>query len=215
MVLSAAATCISVLIMKCKLILFVLVIVALSYITVSGMRIASLKDEAAKYKNNTEVLLEDVERYRVLDSLSGARVESLELTVKEYERYRAEDARLIKALRAKNRDLAAVASTQTQTNIALQTIARDTVVIRDSVEVKAKAVYCGDPWYDFRGVLAGEEFTGELVCRDSLLVAETVKRGRFLGFLWKTKRIRDRRLDVVSRNPHTEIMGIEHIVIER
>lgn len=201
--------------MKCKLILFILVIAALSYITVSGRRIASLKDEAARYKNNTEALMEDVERYRVLDSLSGARVESLELTVKEFERYRAEDARLIKALRAKNRDLAAVASTQTQTNIALQTIARDTVVIRDSVEVKAKSVYCGDPWYDFRGVLAGEEFTGELVCRDSLLVAETVKRGRFLGFLWKTKRIRDRRLDVVSRNPHTEIMGIEHIVIER
>lgn len=173
------------------------------------------KQERDRYRNNTDALLEDIERYRVLDSLSGARVESLELTVKEFERYRAEDARLIKALKAKNRDLAAVASTQTQTNIALQTIARDTVIIRDSVEIRAKAVYCGDPWYDFRGMLAGEEFTGELVCRDSLLVAETVKRGRFLGFLWKTKRIRDRRLDVVSRNPHTEIRSVEHIVIEK
>lgn len=186
-----------------------------SLITIQSRRIDSLTKEREKYRNNTEALLEDVERYRVLDSLSGARVESLELTVKEYERHRAEDARLIKALKAKNRDLAAIASTQTQTNIALQTIARDTVVIRDSVEVKAKSVYCGDPWYDFRGVLAGEEFTGELVCRDSLLVAETVKRGRFLGFLWKTKRIRDRRLDVVSRNPHTEIRSVEHIVIEK
>lgn len=171
--------------------------------------------ERDRYRNNTDALLEDVERYRVLDSLSGARVESLELTVKEFERYRAEDARLIKALKAKNRDLAAIASTQTQTNIALQTITRDTVIIRDSVEIKAKTVYCGDPWYDFRGVLAGEEFTGELVCRDSLLVAETVKRGRFLGFLWKTKRIKDRRLDVVSRNPHTEIRSVEHIVVEK
>lgn len=171
--------------------------------------------ERDRYRNNTDALLEDVERYRVLDSLSGARVESLELTVKEFERYRAEDARLIKALKAKNRDLAAIASTQTQTNIALQTITRDTVIIRDSVEIKAKTVYCGDPWYDFRGMLAGEEFTGELVCRDSLLVAETVRRGRFLGFLWKTKRIRDRRLDVVSRNPHTEIRSVEHIVVEK
>ena len=173
------------------------------------------RQDRDRYRNNTDALLEDVERYRVLDSLSGARVESLELTVKEFERYRAEDARLIKALKAKNRDLAAIASTQTQTNIALQTIARDTVVIRDSVEVKAKAVCCGDPWYDFRGMLAGEVFTGELVCRDSLLVAETVKRGRFLGFMWKTKRIKDRRLDVVSRNPHTEIRSVEHIVIEK
>lgn len=173
------------------------------------------RQERDRYRNNTDALLEDVERYRVLDSLSGARVESLELTVKEFERYRAEDAKLIKALKAKNRDLAAIASTQTQTTLALLTIARDTVVIRDSVEIKVRTVYCGDPWYDFRGMLAGEEFTGELVCRDSLLVAETVKRGRFLGFLWKTKRIKDRRLDVVSRNPHTEIRSVEHIVIEK
>ena len=198
-----------------KAIIFVLVIAALSYITVSGMRIASLKDEAARYKNNTEALMEDVERYRVLDSLSGARVESLELTVKEYERYRAEDARLIKALKAKNRDLEAVASTHTNTVIDLHTVVRDTVVIRDSVEVKAAVVHCGDPWYDFDGMLAGDEFTGELVCRDSMLVAETVRRGRFLGFLWKTGKVKDRKVDVVSRNPHTEIMGIEHIVIER
>lgn len=201
--------------MKERLAYLAMILAGLVAIILLSGQLDRTRQERDRYRNNTDALLEDVERYRVLDSLSGARVESLELTVKEFERYRAEDARLIKALKAKNRDLAAIASTQTQTNIALQTIARDTVVIRDSVEIKAKAVYCGDPWYDFRGMLAGEEFTGELVCRDSLLVAETVKRGRFLGFLWKTKRIKDRRLDVVSRNPHTEIRSVEHIVIEK
>ena len=201
--------------MKERLAYLAMILAGLVAIIFLSGQLDRTRQERDRFRNNTDALLEDVERYRVLDSLSGARVESLELTVKEFERYRAEDARLIKALKAKNRDLAAIASTQTQTNIALQTIARDTVVIRDSVEVKAKAVCCGDPWYDFRGMLAGEEFTGELVCRDSLLVAETVKRGRFLGFLWKTKRIKDRRLDVVSRNPHTEIRSVEHIVIEK
>ena len=201
--------------MKERLAYLAMILAGLVAIIFLSGQLDRTRQERDRYRNNTDALLEDVERYRVLDSLSGARVESLELTVKEFERYRAEDARIIKALKAKNRDLEAVASTQTQTNIALQTIARDTVIIRDSVEIRAKAVYCGDPWYDFRGMLAGEEFTGELVCRDSLLVAETVKRGRFLGFLWKTKRIRDRRLDVVSRNPHTEIRSVEHIVIEK
>jgi len=201
--------------MKERLAYLAMILAGLVAIIFLSGQLDRTRQERDRYRNNTDALLEDVERYRVLDSLSGARVESLELTVKEFERYRAEDARIIKALKAKNRDLAAVASTQTQTNIALQTITRDTVIIRDSVEIKAKTVYCGDPWYDFRGMLAGEEFTGELVCRDSLLVAETVKRGRFLGFLWKTKRIRDRRLDVVSRNPHTEIRSVEHIVIEK
>ena len=201
--------------MKERLAYLAMILAGLVAIILLSGQLDRTRRERDRYRNNTDALLEDVERYRVLDSLSGARVESLELTVKEFERYRAEDARLIKALKAKNRDLAAIASTQTQTNIALQTITRDTVIIRDSVEIKAKTVYCGDPWYDFRGVLAGEEFTGELVCRDSLLVAETVKRGRFLGFLWKTKRIKDRRLDVVSRNPHTEIRSVEHIVVEK
>lgn len=201
--------------MKERLAYLAMILAGLVAIILLSGQLDRTRRERDRYRNNTDALLEDVERYRVLDSLSGARVESLELTVKEFERYRAEDARLIKALKAKNRDLAAIASTQTQTNIALQTITRDTVIIRDSVEIKAKTVYCGDPWYDFRGMLAGEEFTGELVCRDSLLVAETVRRGRFLGFLWKTKRIRDRRLDVVSRNPHTEIRSVEHIVVEK
>lgn len=201
--------------MKERLAYLAMILAGLVAIILLSGQLDRTRQERDRYRNNTDALLEDVERYRVLDSLSGARVESLELTVKEFERYRAEDARLIKALKAKNRDLAAIASTQTNTVIELHTNVRDTVVIRDSVEVKAKAVCCGDPWYDFRGMLAGEEFTGELVCRDSLLVAETVKRGRFLGFLWKIKRIKDRRLDVVSRNPHTEIRSVEHIVIEK
>ncbi len=201
--------------MKYKLILLVLVVAALSYITVSGMRIASLKDEAARYKNNTEALMEDVERYRVLDSLSGARVESLELTVKEYERFRADDAALIKQLKQRNRDLVAVNKTQSQTIIDLRAIPRDTVVVRDSVRIPAVAVHCGDAWFDFDGILTADQFTGKLTNRDSLLLAETVKYRRFLGFLWKTRKVEDRQLDVVSKNPHTEIMGIEHIVIEK
>lgn len=199
--------------MKKNIIFCVIIIAALFLVAVREKHLANIKAEAARYKSNTEALMEDVERYRVLDSLSGARVESLELTVKEYERYRAEDARLIKALKAKNRDLAAVASTQTNTVIDLHTVVRDTVIIRDSVEVKAAVVHCGDPWYDFDGMLAGDEFTGELVCRDSLLVAETVKYKRFL--FWKTRKIKDRELNVVSRNPHTEILGVEHIIIEK
>ena len=157
-----------------------------------------------------------MERYRVSDSLSAARVESLELTVKEYERFRSEDAELIRQLKARNRDLATVNKTQSETIIDLRATPRDTVVIvRDSLVTPAVAVHCGDAWFEFDGLLTGDEFTGTLRNRDSLLLAETVKYRRFLGFLWKTRRIEDRQLDVVSRNPHTEIMGIEHVTIER
>lgn len=178
--------------------------------------IEQLKAERDRYKGNTETLLTDVETFRVRDSLSAARVQSLELTVKEFERFRAEDAAIIRELKNKNRDLSQVNETQSQTIIDLLAIPKDTVVIvRDSIRVPAVAVHCGDAWYDFDGVLTAEQFTGKLTNRDSLLLAETVKYKRFLGFLWKTRRVQDRQLDVVSRNPHTTILGLEHIVIEK
>ena len=178
-------------------------------------KIEQLTGERDKYRNNTTALLIDVETYRVRDSLSAARVQSLELTIKEYQRFRADDAALIRELKAKNRDLAAVNKTQSQTIINLQAIPRDTIVIRDSVQVPAVAVHCGDAWFDFDGVLTPDEFTGTLANRDSLLLAESVRYKRFLGFLWKTKQVKDRELDVISRNPHTTILGIEHVVIEK
>lgn len=187
----------------------------LCLVSAQHRRIKELTADRDRYQNNTETLLADVETFRVRDSLSAARVQSLELTIKEYQRFRADDAALIRELKAKNRDLAAVNKTQSQTIINLQAIPRDTIVIRDSVQVPAVAVHCGDAWFDFNGVLTPEEFTGTLANRDSLLLAESVRYKRFLGFLWRTKQVKDRELDVISRNPHTTILGIEHVVIEK
>ena len=186
-----------------------------SLITIQARRIDSLIKERNKYQRNTETLLSDVERFRVRDSLSAARVQSLELTVQEFERFRAEDAALIHSLKKRNQDLASVNATQSQTIINLQAIPRDTVIIRDSIKIPAVAVHCGDAWFDFDGLLTADEFTGTLANRDSLLIAETVQYKRFLGFLWKTHKIKKRELDCVSKNPHTEILGLEYIVIEK
>lgn len=199
-----------------KIVAVVAVILAATIAVIWADRtIDRLTAERDRYKGNTETLLSDVEHYRVRDSLNAARVQSLELTVKEYERFRADDAALIKELKQRNRDLAAVNKTQSQTIIDLRAIPRDTVVVRDSVRVPAVAVHCGDAWFDFDGLLTEKEFTGTLANRDSLVIAESVKYKRFLGFLWKTRKVEDRQLDVVSKNPHTELMGVEYVVIEK
>lgn len=178
--------------------------------------IDNLKQERNRYERNTESLLLDVTQYKIRDSLNAAKVGALELTIREYERFRADDAALIKELKQRNRDLAAVNKTQSQTIIDLRTTPKDTVIItKDSLVVPAVKIHSGDAWYDFDGLLTKEEFTGTLQNRDSLVVAETVKYKRFLGFLWKTKQIKDRQVDVVSKNPHTEILGVEHITISK
>lgn len=178
--------------------------------------IDNLKQERNRYERNAESLLLDVTQYKIRDSLNAAKVGALELTIQEYERFRADDAALIKELKQRNRDLAAVNKTQSQTIIDLRATPKDTVIItKDSLVVPAVKIHSGDAWYDFDGLLTKEEFTGTLQNRDSLVVAETVKYKRFLGFLWKTKQIKDRQVDVVSKNPHTEILGVEHITISK
>ena len=177
-------------------------------------RIKQLDAERDRYAGNTAALLSDIERYRVRDSLNAARVQSLELTVKEYERFRADDAALIKQLKQRNRDLAAVNKTQSQTIIDLRATPVDTVVlVRDSIITPAVAVHCGDAWYNFDGILTKDEFTGKMEHRDSLLLVESVRYKRFLW--WKTKRIKDRQLDCVSKSPHNSIIGLEYVVIEK
>ena len=59
------------------------------------------------------------------------------------------------------------------------------------------------------------EFTGTFVNRDSVLIVATVQYKRFLNFLWKTKKVKNREIDIISKNPHTKIMGVEYIEIEK
>lgn len=200
--------------MKKWLLMSAVFIVAALAVIWANRKIERLTIERDRYAGNTAALLSDVERYRVRDSLNAARVQSLELTVKEYERFRADDAALIKQLKQRNRDLAAVNKTQSQTIIDLRAVPRDTVVlVRDSIITPAVAVHCGDAWYNFDGLLTKDEFTGKMEHRDSLLLVESVRYKRFLW--WKTKRIKDRQLDCVSKSPHNSIIGLEYVVIEK
>ena len=198
---------------KIYIILGALMFCMIVTIVCQDKEIRTLTDERDKYKSNTEALLADCEQFQIRDSLHAARVGSLELTVKEFEKFRASDAALIKDLTGKNRDLEQLNKAQAQTIIRLQDIPRDTVILVDSIPIKAKAVHCGDAWYDFDGLMTDDNFSGKLVNRESLVLTETVKYKKFL--FWKTGKVKDRQLDAVSLNPHTTITGLEHIIIDK
>lgn len=191
----------------------ILIIAAISLMLMS-YKVRQLTAERNRYKNNTELLQSDVQRYKVRDSLNGARVEALEFTIKEFERFRNEDAALIKSLKQKNKDLASINDIQSATIIELSTRPKDTLVIRDSIPIKAKVVRCGDQWYDFEGIMTENDFRGKMECRDSLIVSESIEHARFLGFLWKIPRIKSRQVDIISLNPHTKIDDVIYVVIE-
>ena len=198
-----------------KYIIGLALLLTIGYIFQSERRIKSLTSQRDKYLKNSEALLSDIETFKVRDSLSAAKVKGLELSLKEFERFRAEDASLIKQLKAKNRDLEAISKAQSKTIVELSTTAKDTIIIRDSVPIPALALHAGDAWYDFEGILEGKKFEGTMNSRDSLLLIESVQRKRFLGFLWKTNKIKNREISAASKNPHTIIQGLELVTIEK
>lgn len=194
-----------------------LAVSAVVTIWVQRSRINTLTGERDKYRTNTETLLQEVSRYQTKDSLNAAKVGVLELKLSEFEKYRASDAELIKTLQTKNRDLQRVTTAQMETINELRANVRDSIVYLpgDTVTTVLRCIEYSDKWVDFDGCIINNTFSGKIITRDSLLITESVQYKRFLNFLWKTKRIKNREFDIVSKNPHTKITGFEVITIEK
>lgn len=194
-----------------------MVVAAVATIWVQRTKIEKLTDERNRYRGNTETLLQDVETYKTKDSLNAAKVGVLELKLSEFERYRASDAELIKTLQTKNRELEAVTTAQMETITKLRGTVRDSIVYLpgDTVTTVVRCIEYSDKWVDFDGCIINNTFSGKIITRDSLLITETVQYKRWLGFLWKTKRIKNREFDIVSKNPNSKITGFEVITIEK
>ena len=195
-----------------------MVVAAVATIWVQRTKIEKLTDERNRYRGNTETLLQDVETYKTKDSLNAAKVGVLELKLSEFEKYRASDAELIKTLQTKNRELERVTTTQMETINELRATVRDSVVYLpgDTVTTILRCVDIVEPWFELHGCATPDgQFTGTHINRDSLLIVETVQYKRWLGFLWKTKKIKNREIDVVSKNPATKILGVEFVTIEK
>lgn len=195
-----------------------LAVAAVVTIWVQRSRINTLTGERDKYRTNTETLLQDVSRYQTKDSLNAAKVGVLELKLSDFEKYRASDAELIKTLQTKNRELERVTTTQMETINELRATVRDSVVYLpgDTVTTILRCVDIVEPYFELHGCATPDgQFTGTHINRDSLLIVETVQYKRWLGFLWKTKKIKNREIDVVSKNPATKILGVEFVTIEK
>lgn len=195
-----------------------MVVAAVATIWVQRTKIEKLTDERNRYRGNTETLLQDVETYKTKDSLNAAKVGVLELKLSEFEKYRASDAELIKTLQTKNRDLERVTTTQMETINELRATVRDSIVYLpgDTVTTVLRCIDIVEPYFELHGCTTpAGVFTGTHINRDSLLIAETVQYKRWLGFLWKTNKIKNRQIDVVSKNPATKILGVEFITIEK
>lgn len=197
------------------LIAFVLLIVANC---IGWNKASHYKDREAAQRANVGVLMQDVERYKVDDSLNAVRVRGLSLTIDDLKRYRAEDASLIKKLSAKSKDVGSVSSMTTQTVTRIKTQIKDSIRYLPGDTVykvdTLKCLHVSDKWYTLDGCINSKGgFDGLLKTYDKIKIIETVKYKRFL--FWRTHKVKSRKIDAISLNPNTVITDVEFISIIR
>lgn len=198
---------------KIIIILGVLVVVLVAYFL--NVRVSQLKHDRDTYKRNNAVLLNDVKYYRALDSLNAARVGVLELSIQDYERFMKEDADLINKLKRKNEELQNFSKIQAETIIKIRAQVKDSLIYipGDTAYQLIPCVSFRDSWTNIEACVYNDTLIGDIQIRDSLILYETIIYKRFLGVLWKTKKIKERSFNIVSKNPYTEIKGVEVVSI--
>lgn len=212
--------------MKKIIIKIAIIAVAILAFVLAFHKIHKLKEENARLLSNQEILLTqkqaimaESQAYRVSDSLNAAKVSELQFTLKEYKKYRAQDLQLIEQLKVKKSDLQKVIDSQTETINSLSAKLNDSIRI-DTVTNVADTLKCFDyksKWTDVSGCidLKCDSINLQIKNRESLKIVETVVYKRFLGFLWKTNKVKDRQVDVVSENPNTTITNLDYVSIKR
>ena len=200
---------------KIIIILGVLVVVLVAYFL--NVRVSQLKHDRDTYKRNNAVLLNDVKYYRALDSLNAARVGVLELSIQDYERFMKEDADLISKLKRKNEELQNFSKIQAETIIKIRAQVKDSLIYipGDTAYQLIPCVSFRDSWTNIEACVYNDTLIGDIQIRDSLILYETIIYKRLLGFLWKTKKIKERSFNIVSKNPYTEIKGVEVVSIRK
>ena len=176
---------------------------------------AKLQEENKRLVNNQITLLDSMQTYKVADSLNVAKINVLELSLSDYKKYREENATLIKKLKADK--LSATTSINAATSTNIKAVIKDSTIYKDRVVPidTVKQIKYDSKWTSVYGYLANDTINLNIINREELLVVESFVKKRFIGiklpiwlFGYKTKSV-----NVVSKNPNTEINNLEYIQI--
>ena len=187
-----------------KLILF-LILVAISAISIYDNN--KLRKSNKPLHNNIEVLYDSVAHYKVADSLNAAKVAELQFSEKELLRLYNEDWVLVERL-TKNAKL--------QTVEKIETVMHDTITVEllDTLFVdSAKYFKYNSKWTDVEGYIMRDSLSINIANREALLITESLEKKKFWFMrlpIWLFG-YKNKRLDVVSRNPNTQIQSVEYI----
>ena len=197
--------------MKTKITLIGIICALVIFIIIMFKQNNIISQDRDLYKRNMNSALIECVEWKTKDSLSAAKNATLNLKISELERYRIDDINQINQLKKKNEELNNLIKNSSKTEIKIITQLKDTVIYKDTV----KYFNWNDNWTSVKGLIQKDTVDLNISNSDSLVISVATKYKRFLGFLWKTKKIKDQNVYVVSKNPHTTITNIEYYGISK
>ena len=192
--------------MKTKITLIGIICALVIFIIIMFKQNNIISQDRDLYKRNMNSALIECVEWKTKDSLSAAKNVTLNLKISELEKYRIDDINQINQLKKKNEELNDLIKNSSKTEIKIITQLKDTVIYKDTV----KCFNWNDNWTSVKGLIQKDTVDLNISNSDSLVISVATKYKRFLGFLWKTKKIKDQNVYVVSKNPHTTITNIEY-----
>ena len=205
--------------MKKTEMLITIVVIVFGLFTLSApfFKLRRYEKKIERLEANEKVLLSSCETYKVSDSLSAAKVNELQLSLKQAQAYNAEYLNTINKLKLDKKGLQTIIASSAETNRKLTAKLADSIridtVIRDTTHIKHFAFR--DTWTTASGIIWPDSIHLNMQSRDSLLATIFVERKKFLFIKLPIKLFgfKQKGLTIVSKNPHTSINHVDFITV--
>lgn len=180
---------------------------------ISSTKAQRLKKENKSLKSNIEVLNDSVRYYRIVvngtDSLNAASAKELQYTKRELEKYKAKDKKILGQM-SKGAKLESVQYINTYIRDTFKIELHDTILIDTTKTFKYNS-----EWTEINGCIYKGVIDMEVINKESLIVTQSAEKKKFLFIrlpVWLAG-YKNKRIDIMSKNPNTYIQSIEYIGI--
>lgn len=178
---------------------------------VEFIAIGKIRQERDRYKANQTALMSDVEHYKSENEKNAASVQKLTLTYDELKKSYDDVCATAKDLGLQVKRLQSVSNTATETKVEVKVPIHDTIRIHDGVIDRLSTFYWQDPWTDVEGLIRNDSVELNIQSTDTLVQFVHRVPHKFWFFKWGCKAIRQ---DIVSKNPHTNIVYTNYIELK-
>lgn len=172
----------------------------------------NLSKENDRLQSNNDALMEEVVIYMDAADRSAASVQMLELKKSELEKNYQDVCQRAKDLGLQVKRLQAASKTETQTEIPIQTVVKDSIIYRNGVLDSLKRIEWRDPWVSVEGTLKRDSLDLNVTSVDTLYQFIHRVPHKFWFIKWGCKAIHQ---EITTSNPHTKITYSKYIELKK